>query len=85
VATVLSGHLGTQRPRLAPLEDESAFGELPGAVDLGEDVEIAEPGDHHPAGAILGVDVMGNGVAVTVPWSPSRITVFWPLKCIVAE
>src|ERR1700730_186701 len=49
----------------APLENDLALGDVPGFVNSGEDVEIVQPRDHHSAGAVLGEDVMRNGVAVT--------------------
>ena len=54
----------TQRPCLAPVEDELAFGEVPAAVDLGECVEVAERGDHDLAVAVLGEDVVRDRVAL---------------------
>ena len=53
-----------QGPGLAPFEDDLALGDIATLVDLGEGVEVAQPGDHHHASAVLRVNVVGNGVAV---------------------
>src|SRR5580692_6641647 len=55
----------TPGSRLAPLEDDLALRDIPSLFDLGEGVEVAQPRDHHHAGAVFRIDVVGNGVAVS--------------------
>jgi hypothetical protein len=47
------------------LEDDLAFRDVSRLVHLGEGVEVAQPRDHHCAGSLFVVDVVGNRVAVS--------------------
>src|SRR5690242_10115867 len=53
------------RSCLAPVEDEFAFGVIPASVELCEGVEITERGDHDLVGAVFGVDMVGDRVALS--------------------
>ena len=37
---------GIERSCLAPVEDQVRFGQVPGAAELGEGVQVAKGGDH---------------------------------------
>src|SRR5690349_14219280 len=52
------------RARLGPVDDEVALGEVPGAVDLREGVQVPQCGDHDLAFAIGRGQVVGDGVAL---------------------
>ena len=50
---------------LGPVDDEVAFGEVPAPVELDESVEVAERRDHDLSTILLGVDVVGDRLALT--------------------
>ena len=51
-------------PGLAPVENEIALGEIPGTVDLGEGVQVAQRGDHDRALAVGREQVVRDRVAL---------------------
>ena len=74
----------TRRSRLTPLENDLTFCNVPSLIDL-EPVEVEEPCNHHQAGALLGIDVVGDGVAVSCSVFAIETMVLCPLKCIVCS
>src|SRR4051794_3627878 len=73
--------------RLAPVQNELAFGEIPATVEFDEAVEVAQRRDHDLADAILGVDMVGDRVALAggaVPVDGDRALAVEVRRCLVA-
>src|SRR5580704_2359946 len=62
--------LWSRRPRLAPVQEQFALFEEPRSLQLDKAVEVAKGGDHDLALAVVGEEVVSDGVGLaggTVP------------------